>query len=87
MEMSVQLHAPRVEPPVPLGMRLGGPQSRSEPGGEKNPSLKLCHDGVLLNSYIFLDIFLRPLLLLKSTSVLESEPAPLPGIEPRPNSP
>jgi hypothetical protein len=41
MQVSGQLHAPAAlfsakEPRYPLDRRLGGPQSRSEHGGEKN---------------------------------------------------
>jgi hypothetical protein len=44
MEVSGQLHAPAALPPqekgswYPLDRRLGGPQSRSERGGEENNS-------------------------------------------------
>jgi hypothetical protein len=40
MEVSGQLHAPVALPPYPLDRWLGGPQGRSERGGEeKNPTI------------------------------------------------
>jgi hypothetical protein len=46
MEVSGQLHAPAALPPekehmVPTGWRLGGPQSRSEHGGDEKISQSL----------------------------------------------